>query len=482
MPPDPSLPAVAHLAAEYAPFARTGGLGEAVANLAAFQRRGGQRVLAFLPRYRSVAEAAPGMTPVGLPFEVTLGPAVERVRLWRLPGGDDAPEVYAIEHDPFFDRAGLYGEAGADYPDNARRFALFVRAALRALASLAGGPCIVHAHDWHAALAPLLLRRGLADVSLPGARTVLSVHNPGYQGHFPAAVVPDIGLPWSVYEWTTLEWYGQANFLKAGLVSADAVVTVSPQQAAELRTPGGGFGLHEVFAHLGPRLRGILNGIDQGVWDPAHDPMIARPYDAGRLEGKGACRTALQRQFGLAEERTRPILAFAGRLARQKGIDLMLAALGQAALEAQFVFLGTGEPAYMHALEAAARRQPGRVGAELRFSDASEHRLMAGADIFLMPSEYEPCGLTQMRAQRYGTLPVARRVGGLVDTVSDEATGFMFDAFTEPAFLAALGRAIARWHEPEQWQRMMRAAMARDFGWERAVEAYAEVYRAVAAA
>jgi starch synthase len=309
------------------------------------------------------------------------------------------------------------------------------------------------------------------------ATTVVSVHNPGYQGHFGPEVMPEIGLPWQLYNWQQLEWYGKVNFLKGGLVFADAVTTVSPTQAKELRTPGGGFGLHHLFVALGDRLIGVLNGIDQRIWNPATDTQITAQYSAEKLEGKRRCKAALQRSFGLPQRRRVPLFGLTGRLVTQKGLDLILGARDLLGSDAQFVFLGSGEPRYEHALVELATAAPNRIGVQLDFTDRLEHRLMAGADIFLMPSLYEPCGLTQMRAQRYGAPPIVRRVGGLADTVDDGATGFAFDGYSSEAFQEAGFRAFRGYAEPTRWQSMVRRGMARDFSWERSVDQYLEVYR-----
>jgi starch synthase len=341
---------------------------------------------------------------------------------------------------------------------------------------------VLHAHDWHTALAPLYLRAVLpGDPLAATTTTVLSVHNPGYQGHFPPSVVPDLGIPWSVYDWTRLEWYGKANFLKGGIAYSDAVVTVSPTQAAELRTPEGGFGLQEVFRALGSRLVGIINGIDQSVWSPERDPQITAPYSATSLDAKRRCKTALQRSYGLPQRRKVPLFGFTGRLVKQKGLDVILRATELLGIDAQFVFLGNGDRYYADALVALARAAPDRIGVQLDFTDRLEHRLMAGSDLFLMPSEYEPCGLTQMRAQRYGSLPVARRVGGLADTIRDGETGFLFDGYDVADFETAVFDALRVFQDPPRWQAMMRAAMAMDFSWERSAERYIELYRAAAA-
>ena len=469
---------VVHLTAEYLPYARTGGLAEAVSCLASFQRAAGHNVAVILPLYRTVRDEDPDLEPVGQPFIVPIGGRAEEARVFRVAGPHAGPQVFFIEQMGYFNRLGIYGENGVDYPDNARRFAFFALAAMIALPRLVPGPVLLHAHDWHTALAPVYLHTVLAgDRHNRTLATVVSVHNPGYQGHFPPQVVPDIGLPWEVFNWQQLEWYGKLNFLKGGLAFADFITTVSPTQARELRSPGGGFGLHDVFVWLGDRLVGVLNGIDQRVWNPATDALITAQYTADRLEGKRRCKAALQRSFGLPQRRRVPIFGMAGRLVGQKGLDLILNAPKLLGSDAQFVFLGSGEPRYEKALVELATSAPNRIGVQLDFTDRLEHRLMAGADIFLMPSLYEPCGLTQMRAQRYGSPPVVRRVGGLADTVDDGLTGFSFDAYTPEAFQDAGLRALAAYGDSGKWQAMMRRAMARDFSWERAVDVYLDVYR-----
>lgn len=469
---------VVHLTAEYYPYARTGGLGEAVRGLAEFQHAAGLDVAVIMPLYRTVRDEAPDLQPVGQSFAIELGAVSEEVRLFCPVERSDGPRVFFIQHRESFSRPGLYGESGVDYADNARRFALFSRACIAALPRVAKPPQLIHAHDWHTALAPIYLR-GVPGLEVPSdpVTTVLSVHNPGYQGHFPASIMPELGLPWSLFHYTQLEWYGQTNLLKGGLVFSDCAVTVSPTQAVELRTPGGGFGLHDVFQSLGDRLIGVLNGIDQSVWTPALDQQITKPYSTADLSGKQRCKAALQRSFGLPLRRRVPLFGMTGRMVAQKGLDLILASRTLLAMDAQFVFLGSGEPRYEAALIDLARSAPDRIGVQLDFTDRLEHRLMAGADMFLMPSLYEPCGLTQMRAQRYGALPVARRVGGLADTITDEESGFLFDSYTPEAFEAACFRALARFSDVHRWTSMMRAAMARDFGWERSTARYIDVYR-----
>ncbi len=473
---------VVHLTAEYFPYARTGGLAEAVNGLATFQHAAGHQTAVLMPLYRTVRDEAPDLEPVGHPFRVPLGGSPEEARLFRVAGRSKGPPVYFIEHLDYFNRSGIYGESGGDYPDNARRFAFFALAACLALPRVVQGPVLLHAHDWHTALAPTYLRTLLR--SEPWARdahTVVSIHNPGYQGHFGPEAMFELGLPLELFNWQQLEWYGKVNFLKGGLAFTDVAVTVSPTQAAELRTPGGGFGLHHMFIGLGERLVGILNGIDQQVWDPSQDRQITARYSADQLEGKQRCKAALQRSFGLPQRKKTPVIGMTGRLVTQKGLDLILASGSLLGTDAQFVFLGSGEPRYEQALVELTRAAPDRIGVQLDFTDRLEHRLMAGSDLFLMPSLYEPCGLTQMRAQRYGSLPIARRVGGLADTIEDGATGFLFDAYDPSALEKAAFRALEQFARPAGWTGLMREAMARDFSWERSVAAYADVYRRVVA-
>ncbi len=475
---------IVHLAAEYYPYARSGGLAEAVANLARFQSAGGMRSIALLPLYRSARAAAGPLAPVGEPFRVRIGSAEAEVRILRQAEPRDGTQLYFVEQDGYFDRERLYGDARGDYPDNHLRFACFALAALEALPRVVEGPVLLHAHDWHAALAPVYLRtRYAGDPRYRSIRAVLSVHNAGYQGHYPPSAMEELGLPWDLFTWRHLEWYGKVNMLKGGLVFADQVVTVSPNHVRELRTPAGGFGLHEVFEWLGPRFSGILNGIDQQMWDPATDPQIPETFTIDDSSGKATCKATVQRIFGLAEHPRVPLFSMAARLVTQKGLDLILQSPALFSLGAQFVFIGAGEARFEEALTSLATRQPDRIAVNTSFTDRLEHLLISGADFLLMPCQYEPCGLTQMRAQHYGAIPVVRRVGGLADTVSDGATGFVFEPYHAEPLLGAALRGLDCYANSLEWARMRRNAMRQDWGWERSVERYIEVYqRALAGA
>ena len=475
-------PGVVHLAAECAPFARTGGLGEAVRTLADTQAAAGAPVCVIMPLYGIVSDAWRNLEPVTAPFTIRIGDREECVRLFGATTLRRGPSIYFVDHPLFSRRSGVYGEGGVDYADNAYRFAVFTRAALAALPDVAPNTAVVHAHDWHAALAPVYARTAAGDRGPRDLATVLSVHNAGFQGHYGPEMMPELGLSWELYDWRRFEWHGRMNILKGGLSFADIVTTVSPSHAEELQTPLGGFGLHDTFAPLGDRLVGVLNGIDQHTWNPATDPHLAATYSVNNLEGKRLCKAALQRSFGLAERPDRPLFAFCARLVAQKGLDIVLQSDVLDRQDAQFVFLGEGDSSYVSRLAARAEASPGSVAARFAFTDSLEHVLLAGADACLMPSVYEPCGLTQMRAQRYGTVPVAHRVGGLADTISDGETGFLFAPHTPAALAAAVGRAVQAYSCETGWLAMMRMAMRQDFGWDRSMGMYRDVYRRAIAA
>ncbi len=470
---------ILHITAECWPFARTGGLGEAVAGLAASQAASGNRVTVVMPLYRAVLQSEADLEAVGSSFSVPVGSVAERVQLYRTIPRPGKPRMFFIAHAPSFEREGIYGEGGHDYPDNARRFALFCAAVLHAIPRIAPGVRVVHAHDWHAALALAYMGgiRGSCCDDDGCVLRVLSVHNAGFQGSFAPETITDVGLPGELFNLRSFESFGRMNFLKGALACCDLAVTVSPNHAQELRTREGGFGLHDTFAALGERLVGVTNGIDSASWDPVTDAMLPRRYSAEEPAGKTQCKAALQRACGLAEDPSSPLFAMCTRLAHQKGFDLILEADLLANTDGQFVFVGRGEARYERALAELAAAAPRRVALRLDFTDELEHRLLAGADALLMPSLYEPCGLTQLRAQRYGAIPIGRRVGGLADTIEDGVTGFLFGEYTREAFLACVQLASARYADKETWTTLMRRAMGQHFGWDRAAESYLALYR-----
>jgi starch synthase len=471
------IPSV-HLTAEYWPFARTGGLGEAVNGLASAQHAAGAPTTVVMPLYRTVRESGPALERVGHQFSVSIGSRTEWAYVYRLADQSAGPHVFFIEHPDFFDRSGIYGDSGGDYPDNAIRFAFFCKAAVSALPAIAPGVQVLHAHDWHAALAPVYLRTVFAGLPFhDGLATVLSVHNAGFQGHYPRETMAELGLPEELYTEQAFEWYDRLNILRGGIAFSDIVITVSPTHARELCTPTGGFGLHDTFTALGDRLQGILNGIDQQAWNPETDPHIAANYSAEDLSGKRRCKAALQRAYDLPAQANIPVFGMSARLVEQKGLDLVLGGPLLQSVEAQFIFLGSGEHRYHEALANLAAAAPERVVAEFAFTDRQEHILLAGADLLLMPSLYEPCGLTQMRAQRYGAVPIVRAVGGLQDSVQDGVTGFLFDEYTPAALEATVRRVLQQFEDRDAWRAMVRRAMAARFGWDQSTLQYAAAYR-----
>ena len=473
--PDKSALRVVHISAEYWPYASSGGLGQAVADLAGYQARSSLRPAVILPLHRVARDRAGTLKLACEPFQVHQDGAMTEVRCYEREQQEaDRPQVFFIEH-TVFDRAGMYGEGGKDYPDNSTRFGLFAVAVLELLRRVNFGAVVLHVHDWHGALVPVYMHTGCTGhEAFPRLPTVLSVHNGGYQGVFEQEKLRPLGLPdymWSEYY---MEWYGRLNFLKGALRFADMVTTVSPTHANEIRSEVGGFGLHGVFQWLGPRLVGIRNGIDSDRWNPRIDPEIAAHYHAGDLRGKAECKAVLQARFGLDVNPDAPLFAMSCRLAKQKGVDLVLGSDAIRQSHAQFVLMGDGDPGYAAALRDLAKTNPKRI-ATSNFTDHLEHVVIAGADFLLMPSLYEPCGLTQMRAQRYGTLPIVRRVGGLADTV-DDTVGFVFDAFDPPAFDEAIQRALAVYQDRGEHARRIAAAMQRDFSWAGPLSAYLRTY------
>jgi len=475
---------VLHVTAELWPYARTGGLGQAVADLADYQAANGTESHVVLPLYREARAHAAKLEPFCDPFMVETGSGTQEVRCWHQVG-DDYPKTLFLDHSRSFDRAGIYGDpgAGADYPDNAQRFALFANAAIEVARRLGEGNLILHAHDWHASLVPVYLRRVYRnEPDLQRLPVVLTVHNGGFQGVYPYEVMRQIGLPDDMWSPDFMEWYGRLNFLKGGLLYADMVTTVSPTHAFELLTDLGGFGLQHSFRQLGDRLVGIRNGIDIKKWDPANDPEIPARFTADDMSGKVQCKAALQDAWGLPRRADIPLFAMSARLVAQKGMDQIVQSQSLRLLDAQFIFLGAGEAQFENALHELSARFPTRVAVDTAFTDAKEHHLLAGADFLMMPSLYEPCGLTQMRAQLYGALPVARRVGGLADTIEDGVTGILYDAYSPEAFDHAVQRAVTLYQDRSRFTELARGAMRKDFSWRHPAESLAAVYRRAVAA
>lgn len=478
---------VLYVSTEVHPALKTGGLADVNAGLPPALIAAGVDVRLLLPAFPALRAAAGALAP-----PVRLGPAfgAEAVALLpcRLDGVPalliEAGELYARPGNPYVDTS------GREWPDNARRFALLGWVAARIARDGVGGwtPDIVHSHDWHAALANVYLKA--LGGAVPGS--VFTVHNLSFQGQFAAGEFAGLGLPPEYFGVEGLEFYGRLNFMKAGLVYADRITTVSPAFAQEIQTPEYGCGLDGLLRARRHVLSGILNGIDTRAWDPSTDAALPATFDSTDLSGKGACKVALRREAGLAPHSDGPLLGVISRLTPQKGLDLLLECVPQlVANGAQLALLGTGEAAEEDAWRAAAVAHPGTIAVRVGYDEALAHRIFAAADLIVVPSRFEPCGLTQLYAQRYGALPLVRRTGGLADTVVDadalhladgQATGFVFEHASAADLAATLARASALWRQPAAWRQVQARAMQEHYGWQVPAAQYLALYRALCGA
>jgi len=508
---------IVHVASEVVGFAKTGGLADVTGSLPRALAERGHRCTILLPLYRGARNGKLPVAPTDLRFTVPVGDRAMSGRLWRstLPNSEVA--VYLIEQPDYFERddpavgAGLYqftlptGQK-QDYLDNCARFAFFARAVPEALRLLDIWPDVLHNHDWQAGLVPVYLKEVYQrhpDLRrrhrYEQVRTVFTLHNIAYQGVFPAAALPLTGLDGRLFNYRQLEFYGQLNFLKAGMVFSDWLTTVSPRYSQEIQTPYFGSGLQGVLSERRHELTGIVNGVDYQVWDPAHDPHLAARYTVATVTaGKAECKRALQAHYGLPLEPRTPLLGMVARLVEQKGLDLVVKAadallsLGkdeQPPWQVQLVVLGEGDPTFHRLLEELRQRYPRQVGLELVFDEHLAHQVEGGADVFLMPSLFEPSGLNQLYSLKYGTVPVVRACGGLYDTITDStpetqaagtATGFRFVPYAPHAFLEAVQRALAVYRQqPDEWLRLQRTGMEQDWSWQRSAGEYEQVYERV---
>ena len=483
-----SRPAILFATSEMAPWVKTGGLGDVAAALPAALHRARHDVRVLIPAYPALRKAFPQAALLAeLP---ALAPALPPSRLLAAATASGLP-LLLLDCPQLFDRPGNpYLDAhGQDWADNGTRFGLLSRVAAllgQAASPLAWRPDVVHLNDWQSALAPAWLHYE------GGAASVVTVHNIAFQGNFGADLLPALGLPADAWRFDGVEYHGQLSFLKAGLQLATLISTVSPTYAREIQDEAFGYGLAPLLRHRSGALRGILNGVDTALWNPASDPALAAPYAANRLAAKRQNKRALQSEMGLTMADDRPLFGIISRLTEQKGLDLMLTqGEGITHLPAQLALLGSGDKTMEAGFSDLAKRFPGQIAVKLGFDEALAHRIEAGADCFLMPSRFEPCGLNQMYSLRYGTPPIVRATGGLADTVIDvsEATladktanGFVIAEATPHALWLALERATRCWHDRKLWQRIQQNGMRRDFSWEHAAHDYVTLYRDAIAA
>jgi starch synthase len=468
---------------EVEPFAKTGGLADVASALPRALARLGHDVRVLMPKFRGVERHAGPLTAVVPRLRIPIGDRTVEGAL--LEGRmDPGLPIYFVAQDHYYDRDALYTTADGDYWDNCERFIFFCRAAVEVLRGLGWTPHVIHANDWQCGLVPVYLETLYRDdPGFASIGTLFTVHNLAYQGVFWHYDMPMTGLGWDLFTPAGIEFYGKLNFLKGGLVFSDLLTTVSRTYALEIQTPEFGCGLEGVLQERRHVLHGVVNGIDYLVWNPAADAAIAKGYTAEDFEGKRACKQALQEELGLAAEPV-PLIGMVTRLAEQKGLELVLGALpGLLAEGVQLALLGTGEPALEEAFGRAAGEHRGRVAARIGYDPELARRIYAGADLFLMPSRYEPCGLGQLISLRYGTVPLVRRTGGLVDTVKEfdplrhSGTGFGFSEPTPEALLLSLRRALAVYRQRALWTRLIENAMAEDFSWDASAREYVSLYR-----
>lgn len=479
------------VASEAVPFAKTGGLADVAGALPCALSHLGHEVSLILPHYRQVRTSGQRVRHTGVSFQVPVGrePARAGVAESRLPDAD--VPVYLVENGTYFDRDGLYGTAKGDYPDNCARFAFFARATIEVMKRLELAPQVIHCNDWQTGLIPAYVRL-LADDNgeLDRAGLLFTVHNLAYQGLFPADEMDLIGLSRDHLNMHELEFHGQLSFIKGGLVFGDVINTVSERHAHEIQQPEFGAGLDGVLRSRSADVHGVVNGIDYAVWNPETDPHIAASYGPTDLHGKRLCKRELQRLSRLPE-RDVPLLAMISRLDPQKGLDLVCEALPDLMnRDVQFVLLGTGNGLIQKRLEALGRAFPDKAAMHITYDNVLAHQIEAGADMLLMPSRYEPCGLSQLYSLKYGAAPIVRAVGGLADTVVNctsktleggTANGFTFKEYSSDALLDVVRRAVTLHRDRAAWERLMKIGMTQDWSWSRSAKQYVTLYMKAAA-
>jgi starch synthase len=482
------------ICSEAAPYAKTGGLADVSASLPAALAGLGHNVSVVMPYYPQVmGDLCSDLSTCYEILDVPFFEWGERCAV-RQDKKSDNLSYYFIEHQRYFDRPFLYDYYGKEYEDNAERFIFFSRAAMEAAVALKLDPDVLHTNDWHTGLCNIYLKSSIYCNSATFAKTksVLTIHNIGYQGVFPKEVLYLSGLSWDNYNYTCLEYHDQVNFLKGGMMSADMVTTVSPTYADEILSSDFAFSLEDSLRHLKGenRLKGILNGIDTNEWSPDIDPLIPANFAIGDMSGKKKCRRALQKEFNLKQKPKVPILGLVSRFAYQKGIDVLSYVIEGLLIneDAQFVILGSGDDELESFFSSLAARFPGKIGVYIGYNNKLAHLIEAGSDMFMMPSRYEPCGLNQMYSMQYGTVPIVRSTGGLADTVINysetniaESTGFTFDLLNHDALLNTIKWALSVYHgKPANFAKLIENGMKQDFSWKHTASEYEEVYEGLA--
>jgi starch synthase len=468
------------VASEAIPFAKTGGLADVAGSLPKYLRQAGHDVVVLIPRYRGVEREMTLLDSLTIP----LG------REWKFCAIDEAGQIdriryFLVDFPEYYDRPELYRSGNQDYPDNAERYALLSLAALEFAKRSLLSPDIIHCHDWQTALIPIYLKtRYHTDPYFKNTRSLLTLHNLAFQGVFPKPALQRVSLPDWLFHVDWMEFYGHVNFLKGGILFADEVSTVSRKYSQEIQTMEYGCGLEGVLAKRSGDLAGILNGVDYSEWNPETDPHLAAHYSADQLQGKKSCKRDLLEQCGWSDGFKQPLLGIISRLADQKGFDLLkIAAEEIVQTGARLVVLGKGEEKYQQFFRELEQRFPQSVKAFIQYDNRLAHKIEAGADIFLMPSRFEPCGLNQIYSLRYGTIPIVRATGGLDDTIEDcqdgQGTGFKFLPYQASALLEAIRRALEIYNRPEEWTALMKRAMAQDFSWNRSAQQYIELYHSM---
>lgn len=471
---------------EVQPYSKTGGLADMTSALAKYLGAAGAKVGLVTPLYRGVAEQYPEIQRTDRTVEVVLGSRREVAEIWEYQPSENLT-VYFVDHVHYFQRAGIYGENNQDYPDNAERFLFLSKVLLKLTFDLPWRPDLVHVHDWQVAMYPLLLHQAVFEgrVEAP-PKTLCTIHNLAYQGVFPAHDWPLTNLDGRFFSPNAAEFFGQMNFLKAGIIFADHVSTVSPSYAEEILTPEFGCGLEGVLGDRKSELTGILNGVDYAEWNTTSNPHLTFPYEPNRMVGKGLEKKRLQQTLGLKVESKVPLFGVISRVVEQKGVEPLVKALRQALNHSmQFVMLGSGDPELELKLQELEQQFPDRVRIRIGYNPELSHRIEAGCDFFLMPSRFEPCGLNQLYSLRYGTIPIVNAAGGLRDSVVDEsedaeqATGIKMNDFSSAAVLEGIYRGMRIFRKPSLLKRYREQGMAADFSWERTATAYLTLYQAI---